>query len=257
MGAPTTILENLASAAIWETARRGWSRLTRRRYAHVFGADATRGRLYIAVGALEPPRIQDLNGNPTFYIFPKAGLLGLLFSASQVISNCEVRAAKDLIESVAVNAGNWSVMTTDEAIRDQRDLSFVAIGLMNNLKTRRLLESSTNSLVRCEVDHFASKASGRLLVRNSTQRPTEDHGLILKISPSNLPERTWICCAGLSEWGTSGAAWYLSRRWRELQKRCHDKPFAAIVRVQRGQDESAELIVIGSTPDEIDRLARD
>ncbi|MBZ5611883.1 MAG: hypothetical protein LAP38_26785 [Acidobacteriia bacterium] len=257
MGTAAGILQNLASAAIWEVGRRSWLRLSRHKYTRVFGSDASGGRLYIAVGALAPPPVVDANNNRMIHIFPKTGLPGHLFSASQVISNCEVRAAKYLVESVAVNAGNWSVIATDEEIKDQRDLSFVSIGLMSNLKTIQLLENTSNSLVRCDASRFVSKASGRLLVRNLEERPNEDHGLILKINPSNLPERTWICCAGLDEWGTSGAAWYLARRWRELRSRFGKKPFATIVRVHRRQDESAEAVVMGTTPEEIDRFARE
>jgi hypothetical protein len=254
MSAVAGILESLAAAAIWETGRRAWLRMARRNYAGVFGVDATGGRLYIAMGALEPPPVVDERGNRLLHVFPKAGLPGTAFSASQVVSNCEVRAAKYLIESVAVNAGNWSVITTDAEIKDQHDLSFVSIGLLNNLKTVQLLANTTNTLVTFSLPRFLSKASGRSLIENVNA--THDHGLILKIHPSSQPQKTWICCSGLGEWGTSGAAWYLSRRWRDIHAKFKNQSFAIIVRVEAGRDESAEPVVQGSTPQEIDRFAR-
>ena len=107
--------------------------------------------------------------------------------------------------------------------------------------------------VECRLDGFYSKVSGGFLIRNDQ---TFDHGVILKINPVNQPGRTWICCAGLGEWGTSGAAWYLSRRWRDLHSRLGAKPFAMIVRIRPGQDESAEPVVFGSTPQEIEAFVR-
>jgi len=28
----------------------------------------------------------------------------------------------------------------------------------------------------------------------------------------------WIAVAGLGEWGTSGAAWFLSKNWKKIKK---------------------------------------
>jgi hypothetical protein len=167
-----------------------------------------------------------------------------------VVSNCEVRSAKYLVESIAIYAGRLSTITTDEAIIDRQDLSFVSIGLLSNVKTRQLVANAANSLVTFEVDSFRSRASNRPIITNVS--PAEDHGLILKIHPSANPERTWICCAGLGEWGSSGASWYLANRWRGLESQFGQDPFAVIVRVRRGQDESAEPVVRGKTAAEIE-----
>lgn len=185
--------------------------------------DAARGRLSIALGVLDPPPVTNEGDEPLKYIFPKPGSNPpAFFSASQIISNCEVRGSKYLIESVAVNARNWSVLTTDAEIQHQSDLSFISIGLLNNHKTMGLLANPANTLVDFNVPRFTSKVSGRLLIQNN--HAAHDHGLILKINPSNHPHRTWICCAGLGEWGTSAAAWYLARRWRKIMRNsrtCH------------------------------------
>jgi hypothetical protein len=37
----------------------------------------------------------------------------------------------------------------------------------------------------------------------------------LKIIPKSFPNRVWIAVAGLGEWGTSGAAWFLSKNWKK------------------------------------------
>ncbi len=246
------ILESLGATAIWESLRRSWGFGKRWRYSRIFGSDSTGGELFVAVAVLQPPQARDQGGNPTSFVFTKPGIPETLFSAAQVVSNCEVRSAKYLVESIAINAGRLSTITSDEEIINRQDLSFVSIGLGSNVKTRQLVANAANSLVMFDGDGFTSKASNRSLIRNVS--PTEDHGLILKIHPSGNPERTWICCAGLGEWGTSGAAWYLANRWRDLK--FGSAPFAVIVRVTIGQDESAISVVRGRTPAEIESFVR-
>lgn len=73
---------------------------------------------------------------------------------------------------------------------------------------------------------------------------TFDYGLILKTHPVQFPNRTWLMCAGFGEWGTSGASWYLANQWETIRKQVKSRPFAAVVRVRHGQDESAECIRI-------------
>jgi len=51
-----------------------------------------------------------------------------------------------------------------------------------------------------------------------------------------------MCTAGLGEWGTSGSAWFLAMKWKELLKRSKGRDFGAVIRVRQGQDESAEII---------------
>ena len=57
-----------------------------------------------------------------------------------------------------------------------------------------------------------------------------------------MQNRTWIAVAGLGEWGTSGAAWFLARNWKEVEKIYKQKPFGLIIKVRAGKDESAQLV---------------
>ena len=50
-------------------------------------------------------------------------------------------------------------------------------------------------------------------------------------------------CAGIGEWGTSGAAYYLFKNWRKLYKRFGAKTnFVLIIKVDNNSDESAREI---------------
>jgi hypothetical protein len=244
------IAGSIAGRGIWEAGRHAFSAAAHWRYAQLFGSDATSGKLHLVVGALVPPACQDQAGNPFPFIFSKPGLLNAGFSTSVAIPSCEVRAAKYLAESVAVNARRLAILTTDVDIADKGDLSFVSFGIMSNLKTVQLLENSGNHFARYHEGQFITKLSGRVLARASQQT---DYGLIVKVHPSNLPDKTWICCGGFGEWGTSGAAWYLSRKWRNIRSKFTRHPFIIIVKVRLGSDESAEPILMADTPEEVER----
>jgi len=125
------------------------------------------------------------------------------------------------------------------------DVSFISLGGPNsNFKTEDTLGHPVNNLVTMSSAGF---------VNPSTQQPvasivsdaTYDYGMILRICPSQHSARTWIVCAGVGEWGTSGASWFLANKWSKLfwhrlwQRK---KQYAVIVRVRRGQDESAEIV---------------
>ena len=66
--------------------------------------------------------------------------------------------------------------------------------------------------------------------------------MILKIHPTQFSNRTWILCAGIGEWGTSGAAWYLAYKWKEIYRYAKSSPFALVIKVKRNQDEFSEPI---------------
>jgi hypothetical protein len=244
------IAGSIASRGIWEAGRSALSAAAHWRYAQLFGSDVTKGKLHLVVGALVPPACHDQTGKPFPFIFSKPGLQNAGFSTSVAIPSCEVRAAKYLAESVAVNAHRLAILTTDLEIAEKGDLSFVSFGIMSNLKTVQLLENSGNHFARYHEGQFVTKLSGKVLARPSQQT---DYGLIVKLHPSNLPEKTWICCGGFGEWGTSGAAWYLSRRWKNIRSKFARRAFTIIVRVRPGFDESAEPMLMADTPEEVER----
>lgn len=77
----------------------------------------------------------------------------------------------------------------------------------------------------------------------------------MRIHPVPFPDRTWICCAGYGEWGTSGAAWFLANKWRELAKGLGaDESFLALVEVKREQDETTLLVGLFKTSQQLEEF---
>jgi len=133
------------------------------------------------------------------------------------------------------------------------DVSLICLGSRaSNDKTRDVEDSVANELIKLDRGNFVSAISGLPVV---SLVPDFDYGLVLKIHPKQFPERTWFTCSGIDEWGTSGASWYLARKWRELHSYAGESPFAIVVKVKKGQDESAEPILRVRNRDEVSYYA--
>jgi hypothetical protein len=156
------IAGSIAGRGVWEAGRHAYQTAAHWRYAQLFGSDATSGRLHLVVGALVPPACQDQAGNPFPFIFSKPGLLNAGFSTSVAIPSCEVRAAKYLAESVAMNARQLAILTTDVDIASRVDLSFVSFGIMSNLKTGRI-SSALRRVTSCTIGAMQASTEQELL----------------------------------------------------------------------------------------------
>jgi hypothetical protein len=246
----------LGTRGVWEISRIALHRALGWRYKQVFGGEAGKGGMHVVYGLLNPPQAADQTGAPVQHIFTKPGVDGARFSASEAVSACEVRAATYVAESIASNTGMWVRLSSDEALRPQLDLSYISLGIGNNCKTMDVLNSVGNQFVRFNAGtaRFVT-VSGRTIIEPSSD-PQTDYGMILKSHPPNLPERNWIVCGGYGEWGTSGAAWYLSRKWRDIRKLFGKKPFVIFVQVKRDKDESAIPIIQTDSPQELEMQAR-
>src|SRR3990172_11321170 len=130
----------------------------------------------------------------------------------------------------------------DAETRAILDLDFVSFGgPRSNFKTDDCQSNSGNTLALFDHQNhqFVARSNGQRLIEFE---PGFDYGLILKIRPSHFPNRVWFACAGIGEWATSGAAWFLANKWQEIRKEAGRHPFAAVIRVRPGQDQSAEMV---------------
>jgi hypothetical protein len=66
--------------------------------------------------------------------------------------------------------------------------------------------------------------------------------MLLRIKNPRYPEHFLFICAGIGEWGTSGAAYYLFHHWKELYKKHEQQDFCKVIEVDIGSDDSAREI---------------
>ena len=137
-----------------------------------------------------------------------------------------------------------NVMLVDRAVVDQCDRSFISFGLSSNDCTHLYIHEHSHPLVTIVPDGNGSEF---LKLRNGNEYHStaeRQYGIILRYSPSpdEYPERRWFLCAGLGPVATPGAAWYLSRQWRNLRTHVpNGRNFVAIVSVGPYTDRSPHL----------------
>lgn len=227
-------------------------------FKEIFGQDADKdGTYHIVYAKLSLPDVCDQKGKLLRYPYTKpprrAGSIDAGFSIENPVSSCEVRAAKYITATFGASVEGQPILTSDidiESSESPLDRSFISLGgSASNWKTYDALGNSSNRFVTIESDEFISVETKKPVLVLDSQF---DYGLILRLRPEEFPNRIWIVCAGLDEWGTSGAAWYLSKRWRKILWANWSwwnpfgfgkgTDFATIVRVRRGQDESAKSV---------------
>lgn len=211
----------------------------------------------IAYGQLLLIPVTDKNKQPIKRPYikpPRRGGVPLTesYSMEHPISECEVRAST-YISTLLGRAGNLRpVLISDIEASSLLDSNFISFGGPgSNYKTADALASSANIFIRMSVNEYSLPTGIRLPFTCTNEA---DHGFILRITPPEFPTRSWIVCAGLGEWGTSGSAWFLANKWQELIERIH--PFAyqsdimhipdfmAMIRVRPGQDQSASIVAL-------------
>ena len=230
------VIGGAVTAGLFEAYVRGRRCLTGRKYRALFGNDVETKDFHLVFGLLSLKPLVPADSHP----YRKSGLNNAILSIETPVSACELRAVKYLSESIAENGFSSPRVLSDFDVESRLDLSFVSFGgPLSNFKSRDALDSENSFVEIDEQGQFRRKSTGELLV---TIEPDFDYGLILKTHPSQFPKRTWFVCAGLGEWGSSGSAWYLGKKWTELQAFAKADDFVIIVRVRQGQDEYAESI---------------
>ncbi len=72
--------------------------------------------------------------------------------------------------------------------------------------------------------------------------PDADHAILLRMRNPHFPEYLLFVCAGLSEWGSTGAAYYLFANWEVLRRQFGGQDFCCVLRVTLESDQSARLV---------------
>jgi hypothetical protein len=225
------IIGGIATVAVVELGRLLHRRRAHRRFRTVLGLGMQHVRL--TLGKLVPI------GNSVFQL---EGVSSYGITAKEIGSFCEIRALSYITRSIAQNSSIETQVVSAQEIATEFNLDFISVGAMSNLKSCDLFSNPGNKLAEYSPNKraFVRKKDGSVLW---CSKAGYDHGIIVKIQPVQFPNRTWITCGGLNEWGTSGSAYFLANHWRELYKRLggSDKPFLAVIEVEEGKDQSAML----------------
>lgn len=239
------VVSGLVTWLVLERVRSMRTAVWQRRLRAVFGDDInSESKLHLVYAEfalmMHPEHAETGTILKHLYVKPNEVNPTQTFSIDRPISSCELRAVRYIAESIGRQTRCTPLLSSDLDVKEKLDISFIALGGPgSNYKTREILENDANNLIRFNGQRFYA---------NGTDNPLPnlergyDYGMILKLHPTQFITRTWITCAGIGEWGTSGSAWYLANKWREIQKWAGNKSFVLLVRVKPTIDESAEEI---------------
>lgn len=204
---------------------------------------------------LLPP--SDQSGRPITHPYikpPRRGGApsGESYSIEHPISECEVRASTYIATLLGLPGNLRPLLVSDTEASFLLDCNFISFGGPgSNYKTTDALSSEANIFIRMSPNGFSLPTGENFPLTCSNEA---DHGFILRITPPEFPSRSWIVCAGLGEWATSGSSWYLANKWQELIKKIyplaywsgviHIPDFMAMIRVRPGYDQSARMVAL-------------
>jgi hypothetical protein len=209
-----------------------------RRFRNVFGKDSCKD-FYVIYNVYNTPSLGIVFPKPKLRV--QRGRCSGGTNLTTINSTATSRAMAHLVYGFAKSIGTAPRIASDVECDDRMDISFISIGGGTNCKSVDLLENDSNKFLDFGKASIINKTSGEEIIKAGSE-PGFDHGFIIKIKPNNNKEKTWICCAGFAEWATSGAAWYLAHRWKEIYKWAKKLEFALIIKTKKGSDESTVLL---------------
>jgi hypothetical protein len=159
-----------------------------------------------------------------------------------VVSECEIRSASYIINALSTYRKLAVEVMSDTTAFENLDRTFVALGSPSSNEISDLIQREPNN----EFLEFRQEGSegfifdkkgGRKFV-GFKEPARKDYGMVLRLPNLRFPGHFFFVCAGLGEWGTSGAAWYLATKWRDLLREFGNSPFGIAVEVEIGVDNS-------------------
>lgn len=178
---------------------------------------------------------------------------------TKVVCVCEVRGAAYLSAAFARLDLTSTIHTPHQFTKNR---SCISLGAHSNAISRELLR--TNSLVGLEGLEIDGPGNPKFVLKLRGGEPLHpprpgandakvDYGVIIRVRSAEGSSPRLFVCAGLGEFGTSGAAWYLAHKWQSIAEEIssNTSAFACVLRVVNERDSSAEAIkMLEQTGDE-------
>ena len=219
----------------------------RNEFTRFWGKSALGPQAVICWGALTDSRLTQ--PDPPVYRYVKryhdGRALQILGPAGNVPGSAEMRAVSYILNSLRTYRARPIAVIDDASALGNLNRTIIALGgpLSNEITDFVLRETSNRFVEFGQEGHVTfirdKKSDKKFKSHHGAVR--KDYGVIMRLPNMRFPGHLFLTCAGLGEWGTSGAAWYLARQWRNLQREFNG-PFAVVVEVEIGSDESARRV---------------
>ena len=209
-----------------------------RQFDSFWGTECRTGKAVIVMGVYQDPRPANTNRYVKTY---STGQQILLPGGQEVGSVAEGRAASYVSSALAKHRSDQPVVSSDEDVIKQWDGTFLCLGSgASNEKSQVVLSLASNDFCDFQPAGIRSKWDGKTY--GIQRNPPRDKALIVKLANPWTEGHSLIVCAGQAEPGTAGAAYYLARNWKKLQKRYGNTPFGVVLEVDWSSDQTAREI---------------
>lgn len=212
-----------------------------------WGEGVSSDGIALCFGSLIDSRLLD-HAEPSLFRYVKqfrdGRRLQIAGPSEKIIGLCEVRAGSYLINALSKFRRKPLVIEDDQTCLKTLNRSIVSIGSSASDEITEIVERDPrNRFLVIEPANGSMSIRCKLtdtVVTLEASEVRKDYGIILKLLNQRFPEQNFFVCAGLGEWGTSGAAWYLATHWRSLDALGGE--FGCVVEVEIGSDQSARVI---------------
>jgi hypothetical protein len=176
-----------------------------------------------------------------FMAYCKSNRPNLPISIKSTISKCEVVAINYIISNLISKFGGKTKLVSDFESIDEYESNIISVGgIDSNNKTKLILEEANKRFgdINSRLDFHCGDYG--------------NFGYILKYTPKKIIKKSWIIIAGSGESGTTGSAWFLANKYKEIFNRLYDpsevfkfqesKDFLAFINVRDCIDENSEIV---------------
>lgn len=220
------------------------------RLKRFFGKSVLTDRFAIVYGTLQDPRPRvDATGIllPRFQKqFRDGRVIRISGPFENIVGDCEIRASGYLAQNVGKEREQTIKILSDIKAYDDLNSSFIALGspASNDISGFTMREPANQFFNFDQVgsETFIEAVPDKKRYFGFQPPARKDCAILMRIRNERFPKHFLFVCAGLGEWGTSGASWFLATHWESLYKEFKGDNFALVVEVDLGSDTSTKRI---------------
>lgn len=257
---PLVVLRELAKYA-GKIFSETWSKFLFRRF---WGEGTLSSDAYFVIDSYEDVRLR--SGFRRAEAFA-AGEQPKIFADSEIIHGTFSPQAATMLAALFLrHAGRAPRIATDTEVGPIQDATLICYGTSDsNFKTFEIEASCRTDLCRFSFDASGERAfrvGGKLYSAENRCGVTYDKAVLLRLISRQDSSHSHVVCAGLSEWGSLAAVYYLTQKWKVLHKRFDGfgqrRDFCVLLEVPLGQFENAREVTsaVWWEPKTARRLAR-
>ena len=177
-----------------------------------------------------------------------AGVQPETFADTEIIHGVFFPQAAAMLTALFLqHTGKLVRVTTGIEVEPALDATLICYGNSDsNLKTFDIEVSSEKALCQLVFDGAGQRAfqlCEQLYTIESRGGTIYDKAILLRLTNPENPNHCHVVCAGLSEWGSLAAVYYLTKKWKVLHSRFdrswRRRDFCVLLDVQSGQFESS------------------